>query len=337
MNNMKKIAALTAALAAYISFTFIAFPFLTITVMLYSVPLTMLGGWLFRFTGANITTLITIPIHYVLLHYYSDDPSILKETFNPFGIGTQLLFSNGTALLKISRDRYNRLNESLESIVAERTADLENLTQYLSRTQNTENNTLHSRLLEKPYENLKLILETSRELRLHLEKEQSGNADISCQIEQIIKECIDQLDALNYNRAPETGTAENLEQSIRKSIVNINSIANVKFDLNTNTELRKISPEQIPYIHGIVMEAVTNAVRHAKATQIEIGLRKEPAYLVVFVDNDGLPFLADAPKGMGLPLMQYRAKKIGASLAIHATANNRTRVECRIPTNEDAS
>ena len=71
---------------AYLGFAFLAFPNLQITVMLYSIPLTMLGGWLYIYKGALLTTFATVPVHFILLNHYSDDPSVIFEAFNPFGI-----------------------------------------------------------------------------------------------------------------------------------------------------------------------------------------------------------------------------------------------------------
>ena len=47
----------------YIGFSLLAFPFLRITVMLFSIPLSMAGGWLYRYKGALVTTAMSIPYH----------------------------------------------------------------------------------------------------------------------------------------------------------------------------------------------------------------------------------------------------------------------------------
>ena len=109
---------------AYSAFIFLLYPYLGITVMLASIPLTMLGGWLYGYRGATLTTALTIPCHYAMLGYHSDSTAIIREAINPIGILTQLLFSNGTALLRRTRERGIRLHDSLGEMVAERTAEL---------------------------------------------------------------------------------------------------------------------------------------------------------------------------------------------------------------------
>jgi signal transduction histidine kinase len=43
--------------------------------------------------------------------------------------------------------------------------------------------------------------------------------------------------------------------------------------------------------------------------------------------------MTGAKEGMGLPLMRYRAGKIGGSLSIAPTSTNLTRVTCTLPPN----
>ena len=71
-------------------------------------------------------------------------------------------------------------------------------------------------------------------------------------------------------------------------------------------------------IYRIVQEAITNAVKHGKATIINISLRLTKKGTVLSIENDGLDFPKLAPnrKGTGLKIMKYRTDLIGGSLDI---------------------
>ena len=71
-------------------------------------------------------------------------------------------------------------------------------------------------------------------------------------------------------------------------------------------------------LYKIAQEAVTNAIKHAKAKTIGISLSNGSDKLVLTVHNDGLPFpnLKGPSTGMGLRIMSYRASLIGASLEV---------------------
>ncbi len=71
-------------------------------------------------------------------------------------------------------------------------------------------------------------------------------------------------------------------------------------------------------LYRIAQEAITNAVRHGKATHVNICLDSADDETVLTVTDDGigLPDNARAGEGMGLRIMAYRAGMIGATFHI---------------------
>ena len=86
-------------------------------------------------------------------------------------------------------------------------------------------------------------------------------------------------------------------------------------------------------IYRIVQEAITNAVRHGKANNININLRSTKRGTVLSVENDGLDFpkLLPRSKGLGLKIMKYRTDLIGGSLDIRKGDKGGTIVMCIFP------
>lgn len=82
----------------------------------------------------------------------------------------------------------------------------------------------------------------------------------------------------------------------------------------------------------IAREAVTNAVRHARARQIEIDLRGEGGRVTLQVRDDGIGMPAEVPPdgGIGLRIMRYRASLIGAALSIAPAEGGGTVVTCSV-------
>jgi signal transduction histidine kinase len=82
------------------------------------------------------------------------------------------------------------------------------------------------------------------------------------------------------------------------------------------------------------VEAVTNAIKHGKAKNIEIALVCDKDTSVMTIRNDGLDF----PKGfeargtgMGLQIMDHRVDLIGGSLDVHAGDEGGTILTCTFP------
>jgi PAS domain S-box-containing protein len=86
-------------------------------------------------------------------------------------------------------------------------------------------------------------------------------------------------------------------------------------------------------IYRITQEAITNAIKHGKAKNINIKLRFTKSGIVLSVKNDGLDFpkLSTRTKGLGLKIMKYRTDLIGGSLDIRKGDTSGTVVTCIFP------
>jgi signal transduction histidine kinase len=83
-------------------------------------------------------------------------------------------------------------------------------------------------------------------------------------------------------------------------------------------------------LYRIAQEAVNNAVKHGQAKNISIGLGAVEDEVTLTVKDDGIGFsdTSNASSGMGLHIMNYRAKMIGALLDIRRGAAGGTIVIC---------
>ena len=82
-------------------------------------------------------------------------------------------------------------------------------------------------------------------------------------------------------------------------------------------------------LYRIVQEAVANAVKHSQAQEIAIGLEAVEDEITLTIADDGLGMAPRAHHGgMGLHMMRYRARVIGASLDIRPGPSSGTVVSC---------
>ena len=85
----------------------------------------------------------------------------------------------------------------------------------------------------------------------------------------------------------------------------------------------------------IAQEAINNAIKHGLARSIRIALAQSNGKIVLAVTNDGKPFpRRPGATGAGLKIMQYRARRIGATLHFCAGARGGTIVTCSLPRRE---
>lgn len=83
-------------------------------------------------------------------------------------------------------------------------------------------------------------------------------------------------------------------------------------------------------LYRIAQEAVSNAIRHGKATRIEISLTPDGRDLTLAVHDNGcgLPDTAGESEGMGLHIMHYRAGVINGTLSVGRRPRGGTTVRC---------
>jgi len=91
------------------------------------------------------------------------------------------------------------------------------------------------------------------------------------------------------------------------------------------------------HLYRIAQEAISNAIKHGKAKQIEVSLSCSKGRIALSVQDNGvgLPQSVGAaadnggPPGIGLQTMQYRAHMVGGAFDVHSNGRN-TVVRCSI-------
>lgn len=102
-------------------------------------------------------------------------------------------------------------------------------------------------------------------------------------------------------------------------------------------------PDSLPEATGtalfrVIQEAVTNAVRHSRASSIEVSIRRRPGWLEARVEDDGRGFdpatRGSAARGAGLVGMEERIALMNGRLTIESAPGRGTRVKAEFPLEE---
>jgi PAS domain S-box-containing protein len=102
--------------------------------------------------------------------------------------------------------------------------------------------------------------------------------------------------------------------------------------------LRPLSQDIEHHLLRIGQEALTNALRHAKAAEIRVTLTCGDDRIELAVEDDGVGFDAALPthgQGLGLLGMQERADSLGGKLTVASTPGEGTRVRVLVPLTPD--
>jgi two-component system CheB/CheR fusion protein len=84
------------------------------------------------------------------------------------------------------------------------------------------------------------------------------------------------------------------------------------------------------HLYYIAHEAIANACKHGNAAQVMITLEPSNDRFALWVRDDGQGFAVNGQShaGMGIRIMQYRARVIGATLNLQSAPGRGTDVSC---------
>jgi signal transduction histidine kinase len=108
----------------------------------------------------------------------------------------------------------------------------------------------------------------------------------------------------------------------------------VEFDTNLDEPLR-LNEAAATHLYRIVQEALTNVIRHSKASEVTIRLETAGGELHLRVEDNGRgfpqPLSESGAGGLGLKIMRYRAQMLGGDLVIESAAHGGVSIRCSCP------
>jgi signal transduction histidine kinase len=157
-------------------------------------------------------------------------------------------------------------------------------------------------------------------------------------VSQQLREAIAETRALSHGLAPVSMQADGLVNALTEMTASVNSSGKVRCVLDCSHPVNVRDVEVGVQLFRIAQEAVNNALKHASATEIRVGLEQVEDSLVLEVEDDGcgLDESKPAEQGLGLRIMQYRARLIEARLAVTAAVAGGTCVRCAVKSSPTA-
>lgn len=319
------------AWGVYAVFAWVAYSNLSLTVMLLSVALAMLGAWLYGFPGALATILLSIPFHLIMLRAIGNNPTIWHEAFNPFGISTQLVLSGAVAYLKHAKKRIDDLNAQLEMRVDDRTKELRQLQQYVVDSQETGHALISHVLMEDIGDSLREIKAECNDLLQSKILGQSAGMVNAAKLGEMVDACIENIQNISLVDHFLAKPDSTYSTAVGDIILELSDSIDATFHFDNEVHPGDI-PRHVQYqLYRITREAITNAVRHGMAKDIEIHLCKDEHQWILSIVNDGNPMPAMIERGLGMKLMQHRAQQLGGELRLVTENDERTRLVCHVP------
>lgn len=253
---------------------------------------------------------------------------------------------------KQMEDTLRRVNEELEQRVRERTrellqeiaerkqieAELAEMQRRLMDSVETERTLLARELHDGPMQEIYAVMYRLAWINNALSPEDDLAEEIEM-IQEKLKEINRSLRSTSRELRPSTLNEFGLEKCIREHLANsqiIRESLKVRKDLMPDGQSLQ---EQIRLaLYRIYQIAITNVVRHAQATEVEIRLRLEDEFIILEVEDNGQGFeipkrwLDTAREGhLGLLGAYERAQAIGGELKVTSRRGEGTLLRVVVP------
>ena len=163
-----------------------------------------------------------------------------------------------------------------------------------------------------------------------LEREGSGHVDDMIEVAELIKEADQNARTLARGLVPVELDDYGLEDALHMMVRNVERLFGVSCKVDRSGTLFIRDTSATTNLYRIAQESVSNAIKHGKAENVEISLRTSDGKVELIVTDDGIGFPQVLPddRGMGVRIMKYRARIIGATLEIRSGSKGGTTVSC---------
>jgi PAS domain S-box-containing protein len=158
----------------------------------------------------------------------------------------------------------------------------------------------------------------------------AGDAE---RVQGLLNQSIDDVRMLARSLSPVGSAPTGLHAAMQSLAERARALGPLAVDLHVAVEPgHALTAVEGDNIFWIAQEAVTNAIRHARASRLELGLEVSGDRFCLRVRDDGRGFGAasDAAnhRGLGVKLMAHRARGLGATLTLSSEASGGTLVTC---------
>ena len=169
-----------------------------------------------------------------------------------------------------------------------------------------------------------------------LEKEDHPRAEDVAEITELVKEADQYARDLARGLTPVDVDANGLSQALQRLSDNAVRLFDVPCTFEEVGTALVHDSSTATHLYRIAQEAVSNAVRHGDASRLKILLASGERQIRLRVQDDGVGFEDDSVEGpgMGVHIMNYRARIIGGTLEITSSVGDGTVVTCTLPRSE---
>ncbi|WP_071396162.1 sensor histidine kinase [Bacillus tuaregi] len=269
-------------------------------------------------------------------HYWRKQLQMIDDKLHQIEEGRPLE-SDGTSLAEIESisKRMNKIQKQIaeqakvsQRLATEAAEEQENrIQEIISQERNRLARELHDSVSQQLF-GASMLMSAINETKQASDDRETKQLKI---VEEMIHQSQLEMRALLLHLRPVALKGKSLQEGIEELLIELTQ----KVTMNIKWKIEEFPVEKgvEDHLFRILQESVSNTLRHAKASLLEVLLIKRDGFIILRVSDDGIGFDVDEDKAgsYGMQNMHDRAVEIGGNLKIVSLKNKGTRLEVKIP------
>lgn len=154
------------------------------------------------------------------------------------------------------------------------------------------------------------------------------------QVRDVTRTSLDEVRRISQRLRPGVLADLGLLDALSSLASDLTGVTGVPVVRGFHPGLPALPPETELVVYRVTQEALTNVARHAHAREVQLGLSRRGAALVLRVADDGVGG-ANSAMGAGIQGMQERAQMVGGHLELREREGGGTELVLEVPIAED--
>jgi two-component system, NarL family, sensor histidine kinase DevS len=163
--------------------------------------------------------------------------------------------------------------------------------------------------------------------------DESGRAAAIGELRDLVRSTLQDVRQLAVELRPTALDDFGLVPALERLTSSFAESTGIAVDFQPSLRVSRLAPEIETALYRIVQEALTNIVKHARATRVSVVIAEKPDAVTAVIEDDGVGFdsATDHGEGLGLVGMQERVALLGGRMVIETTPGAGTTCLAEVP------